>query len=125
MATLSQPRFLFPGRPRFGAGRPAASNRSLTVASDGAALLRNLKDRSDVSRNAWLRIVIDPHHRSLSMSLALRSPDDLVVIAHGTKVFLSVAAAKRLRGCTLRAGDAASGSTFYLDRSLSARSVQS
>jgi len=125
MATLSHLRLLVPGRPRFGARRPATTDRSLRVTSDGAALLRSLKDRSNVSRNAWLRIVIDPHHRSLSMSLALRCPDDLVVIAHGTKVFLSVAAARRLRGCTLRAGDATSGSTFYLDRSLLARSVAS
>lgn len=123
MATLSHLQFSISGRGRASVlpGDPT-SERPLELASDGADLVRSLQDRPDGSRDGGLRIVVDSQHGSLSMSMSDRRPGDVVVTADGTHVFLSLAAAERLQGCTLRAGAVGSGSWFYLDRSVSARS---
>ncbi|HVT64232.1 MAG TPA: hypothetical protein VHD81_03700 [Mycobacteriales bacterium] len=103
----------------------ATGERRLKMSADGADLVCSLQDEQGANRSSGLRIVIDPQHRSLSMSITDRRPEDVVVTRDGARVYLSVAADKRLRGCTLRAGAAGSESGFYLDRSVSARSVVS
>ncbi len=85
-------------------------------------MVRSMQDGARETSSDGLRIVIHPQHRSLSMSLADRRPDDIVVTGHGATVFLSAAAAERLEGCTLRGGAVGAIPSFYLDRSLSARS---
>jgi hypothetical protein len=122
MATLSQLRFSISGRGHARVHTKPTNERALEVAVDGADLVRSLQDEPDAG---GLRIVIDPQHRSLSMSMTDRRTDDVVVTGHGAQVFLSPAADERLRGCTLRAGAVGSGSWFYLDRSVSARSLVS
>lgn len=84
-----------------------------------------MQDGPSEGSDGGLRIVIDPQYRSLSMSLADRQADDVVITGHGVQVFLSAAADERLRGCTLRAGAVGSGSWFYLDGSASAPSLGS
>lgn len=125
MATLSLLEFIVPRRVREAIQATATGERPLRVSADGAELVCSLQDDQGDSRASGLRIVVDPQHRSLSMSVADRRPEDVVVTRNGAQVYLSVAADKRLRGCTLRAGAAGSESGFYLDRSLSARSLVS
>jgi hypothetical protein len=122
---LSHLRFSISGRGRASVHTKSTNERRLKVASCGADLLRSLQDAPDAGSDRSLRIVIDPDYRSLSMSMTGRRRDDVVVTGHGAQVFLSAAADERLRGCTLRAGAVGSGSWFYLDRSVSARSLVS
>jgi hypothetical protein len=125
MATLSQLSFSISGRGHASVHGKPTNEPALEVAADGADLVRSLRDAPHASSDGGLRIVIDPDHRSLSMSMADRHPDDVLVTGHGAQVFLSATADERLRGCTLRAGAVGSGSWFYLDRSVSARSLVS
>jgi hypothetical protein len=123
MATIPFLDFLVPRRVRDAVRASTKGERPLRVSADGADLVRSLQDEQTVG--GGLRIAVDPEHRSLSMSLATRRPEDVVVTRNGARVYLSVAADERLRGCTLRAGGANSESGFYLDRSVAARSVDS
>jgi len=100
----------------------ARANPGFALAPEGAELLNTLKNEANASRETGLRIVIDPHHRSLSMSLAVQQLHDRVIGTGGSQVFLSAAAAQRLHGCTLRAGPASRGTAFYLDRPATAGS---
>ena len=85
-------------------------------------MVRSLQDGPGDAGGDGLRIVIEPEHLGLSMSLAERRHDDIVITGHGATVFLSAGAAERLEGCTLRGGAVGAVPSFYLDRSLSARS---
>jgi Fe-S cluster assembly iron-binding protein IscA len=87
----------------------------LTVTKDAAALIRALSQKADAQSHSGLRIVIDPRHDSLSMSLAAcATPGDKVVISGDMRVFLSSAASQRLATRTLHAQTTATRSSFFL-----------
>jgi Fe-S cluster assembly iron-binding protein IscA len=88
----------------------------LTVTKDAATLIRSLSLKADRNGRPGLRIVVDPDHHSLSMSLAdgPSSTDD--VVQDGVaRVFLSPSASRRLDKRTLRAATSDSRSSFFLD----------
>ena len=87
----------------------------LTVTKGAATLIRELSHKAGASSRSGLRIVIDPLHDSLSMSLAaFPVPGDTVVASGDTLVFLSAAASQRLASRTLRADSTATRSSFFL-----------
>jgi hypothetical protein len=87
----------------------------LTVTTGAATLIRSLSHKAGAPSRSGLRIVIDPRHDSLSMSLAACPvPGDTVVASGDTRVFLSAAASQRLASRTLRADTTATRSSFYL-----------
>lgn len=87
----------------------------LTVTKDAATLIRELSRKAGAPSPSGLRIVIDPVHDSLSMSLAsCAAPGDTVVASGDTRVFLSSAASQRLATRTLRADTTATRSSFFL-----------
>jgi Fe-S cluster assembly iron-binding protein IscA len=87
----------------------------LTVTEDATTLIRTLTRNADLSARSGLRIVVDPVHDSLSMSLASApSTTDAVVGTGEARVFLSARASHRLDQRTLRAEISASRSLFFL-----------
>jgi len=89
----------------------------LTLTRDAAKLVSTLRRDADLPKEAGLRIVVDPNHRSLSMGLARKpEPQDEVVSTDGAHVFLSPSAAARLEQRTLRAEITDERSLFFLDR---------
>jgi Fe-S cluster assembly iron-binding protein IscA len=88
----------------------------LTITEDAATLVRSLTKDADGSRQAGLRIIVDPVHHSLSMGIA-DSPAsaDSVVVGYGARLFLSPLAAARLNSRTLRAEVSRARSVFFLD----------
>jgi iron-sulfur cluster assembly protein len=70
----------------------------------------------DIPDTGGLRIVTDPLSHALSMRLAPSfEATDVVVADHGTRLFLSPAAAERLEERTLQAAINGGGSAFFLD----------
>ena len=87
----------------------------LTVTKDAATLIRALSQKAGAPGRSGLRIVIDPLHNSLSMSLAAcAAPGDKVVASGDTQVYLSSAASQRLSTRTLHADTTATRSSFFL-----------
>lgn len=87
----------------------------LTISNDAATLIRALCQKAAQPSQSGLRIVIDPAHDSLSMSLATRpSAGDTVVASGETRVFLSSAASQRLATRTLRADITGKRTSFFL-----------
>jgi iron-sulfur cluster assembly protein len=87
----------------------------LTVTDKAAALICSLIDATERSDRSGLRIVVDPDHHSLSMSLARDpSPSDDIVETRGARVYLSPSASRRLDKQTLRASTSESRSSFFL-----------
>lgn len=88
----------------------------LNVTDDAATLICTLTDDSGPVGTAGLRIVVDPVHHSLSMSVAHGpSPADAVIVNGAAQVFLSPTASRRLDKRTLRAEISRTRSLFYLD----------
>jgi Fe-S cluster assembly iron-binding protein IscA len=86
----------------------------LTVTAGAATLIRALNLNAGGSHGSGLRIVIDPVHESLSMSLASRpAPSDTVVVSFDTRVFLSSDASQRLASRTLQAHTTPTRSSFF------------
>lgn len=76
----------------------------LTLSDEAAVLIQSLLADSDLPDTAGLRLCTDPEKNSLAMSLASRPRERDVVVAHrGVSLFVSPAAARRLRGQTLHA----------------------
>jgi Fe-S cluster assembly iron-binding protein IscA len=88
----------------------------LTISEEAASLVRALTNDGDPSRQAGLRIIVDPIHHSLSMGIA-DSPGsaDSVVASHGARLFLSPSASAQLDKRTLRASRSNDRSSFFLD----------
>lgn len=87
----------------------------LIVTKDAATLIRALSEKAGAPSRSGLRIVIDPLHNSLSMSLAAcAAPGDKVVASGETQVFLSSDASRRLATRTLHANTTATRSSFFL-----------
>ena len=87
----------------------------LTVTASAATLIRALNRNAGGSPRSGLRIVIDPAHKSLSMSLAARpARGDAVIVTDDTRVFLSSDACQRLASRTLQADTTATRSSFFL-----------
>lgn len=87
----------------------------LTVTKEAAALIQALSRKAGATSRSGLRIVIDPVHDSLSMSLADGATSgEAVVASGGTRVFLSAAASQRLTTRVLRADTTATRSSFFL-----------
>lgn len=90
--------------------------RVLRITEDAATLVCTLIRDSDRCGQSGLRIVVDPIHHSLSMSIeSAPAPDDAVVRRGAAQVYLSPPAAHRLRRRTLRAELSADRSLFFLD----------
>ena len=88
----------------------------LSLTEDAATLICTLTDSTNCSVRRGLRIIVDPVHQSLSMSLADGpSRTDSVVTKDGARVFLSPSAAHRLQSRTLRAEISQNRSSFFLD----------
>ncbi len=88
----------------------------LTVTEDAATLIRSLIPQADRDGGTGLRIVVDPDHHSLSMSLVDKpSSTDDIVHSDVARVFLSPTASRRLEKRTLRAATSATRSSFFLD----------
>jgi len=88
----------------------------LTISDEAAQLVRTLTQDADLPEDAGVRIVVDPRHNSLSMSLANEpEPADVVVATHGARVFLTASASRRLERRTLRAELTDSRTLFFLD----------
>jgi len=90
----------------------------LNVTDDAATLVCTLThDHNKSAGTAGLRIVVDPVHQSLAMSVAYGpSPADCVVVNGDARVFLAPTASRRLDKRTLRAEISSYRSCFYLDR---------
>jgi Fe-S cluster assembly iron-binding protein IscA len=88
----------------------------LRVTEDAANLVRTLTESAQSPDQAGLRIIVDPVNHSLSMGIAnAASPADAVVRSGNARVFLSPAAARRLRNRSLRAEISEDRSLFFLD----------
>jgi iron-sulfur cluster assembly protein len=87
----------------------------LTVTAGAATLIRTLNLSAGGSPRSGLRIVIDPVHESLSMSLAAQpAAGDTIINTGDARVFLSSAASQRLASRTLRAATTPTRSSFFL-----------
>lgn len=87
----------------------------LIVTKEAATLIRALSTRAGAPSPSGLRIVIDPVHDSLSMSLvSCAVAGDATVTRGETQVFLSAAASQRLAQRTLHANTTAGRSSFFL-----------
>ena len=88
----------------------------LKITEDAATLVCTLTSDTGRRGQSGLRIVVDPIHHSLSMSIASGpAPADAVVRKGAAQVYLSPSAAHRLRRRTLRAELSADRSLFFLD----------
>lgn len=88
----------------------------LVVTSHAAQLVRHLVNEADLPYGSGMRIVVDPVHQSLSMSLASApQPRDTVVTADEAHVFLTRSVSERLSGSTLRAQIAPTRQAFFLE----------
>lgn len=87
----------------------------LTVTKAAATLIRSLSEEAGSPSRPGLRIVVDPLHNSLSMSLAAcAAPGEKVVTSGDIQVFLSSDAAQRLTTRTLHADTSGTRSSFFL-----------
>jgi hypothetical protein len=87
----------------------------LTVTKDAATLIRALAEKAGAPSQSGLRIVVDPLHNSLSMSLAAcAAPGDEVAVSGDTPVYMSSAASQRLTMRTLHADTSETRSSFFL-----------
>lgn len=94
-----------------------SSAAAFSVSKEAADLVLELIREAHLPAGAGLRIVIQPAHDSLSMSLARTAEKpESVVRGHGACVFLSRQAANRLHGKVLRAESTRHRSSFFLDR---------
>lgn len=88
----------------------------LRITEDAATLVCTLTRDAGRCGQSGLRIVVDPVHHSLSMSIASApSEADTIVRRDAAQVYLSPPAAHRLRRRTLRAELSADRSLFFLD----------
>lgn len=86
------------------------------ISDEAARLVRTLTHDADLPEDAGVRIVVDPRHNSLSMALAAKpDPADVVIAAHGARVFLTASASQRLQRRTLNAEHTDSRTRFFVD----------
>jgi Fe-S cluster assembly iron-binding protein IscA len=87
-----------------------------SITKHAAGLVRKLTIGANASPEAGLRIVVDPHHGSLSMGIADRpAAADVVVAKDEARVFLSPSAVRRLGDRTMRAEITEDRSVLFLD----------
>lgn len=89
----------------------------LRITEDAQTLISTLTTKTATANQSGLRIIIDPVHGGLSMSLAhMPGPTDSVVISGPARVFLSPSASRRLTKRTLHADISSNRSRFFLNR---------
>jgi Fe-S cluster assembly iron-binding protein IscA len=87
----------------------------LRITDDARTLICTLTATTATTGRSGLRIVVNPVHNSLSMSVARApEPSDSVVSRGQARVFLSPSASRRLHRRTLRAEVSETRSAFFL-----------
>ena len=87
----------------------------LRITDDARTLICTLTTTKASADRSGLRIIVDPVHNSLSMSVApCPEPADSVVTSGNARVFLSPSASRRLNRRTLQADISQHRSTFFL-----------
>ena len=86
----------------------------LCMTRNAAILVSTLVEGAALPAGGGVRIVTDPHWRSLSMSTAATpAPEETVVSSHGANLFLPPAVARKLTARTLCAEITSAKSAFY------------